>query len=71
MARKQHEELNCNDLMEWVTGREYDYAFRLVNGRKIALTVTLQGGYKVYVDGEIVWQGVQPFVAVEKFNSYL
>lgn len=35
------------------------------------LKINLRGGFEVYHDGELVWQGVQPARAIDKFNSII
>lgn len=67
----KHQELNTKDLLEWVESAELDYAFRVGHGKTLKLSVTPSGGYRVYVNKELVCETNQAFVAVEKYNSYL
>jgi hypothetical protein len=60
-------EINLEDLQKWYESEEVTYASS-TRERK-SLTCTLKGNFIVRVAGSIVWQGVQPFSAVEAYNS--
>lgn len=57
--------LELSDLQEWLLTTELLYAR---DGNKKLVTIPL-GGFRIYQAGEMVWQGIQPYAAVEKYNS--
>jgi len=65
MSRKPHI-ITLELFQEWLMKNETVYASSLPDKK---LTVTMSGGYKVYKNGELYWQGMQPFAAIEKYNS--
>jgi len=59
--------IELDGLQEWMVETETMYASS--TSPKKQLTVTTNGTLKVYHNGKAVWQGVQPFMAVEKYNA--
>lgn len=59
--------LDFESLQKWYETEERTYAYD--SDKKKRLNVTLNGGFKIYIDGKCVWQGIQPHDAVEKFNE--
>jgi hypothetical protein len=59
--------LNVNDLLEWKEKQKLVYAFDSRRNKKLILN--LNGGFEIEVNGEIIWQGIQAFSAVEKYND--
>lgn len=65
MSNKPHL-INVNDLQEWLGKTEVQYASDMPLKK---LTVTTSGGFKLYHNGVVVWEGIQPYRAVEKYNE--
>ena len=63
---KKHE-INVKDLIEWKVDAKVLFASS-TNGNK-ALYATLNGNFIVTVKGETIFESIQPFDAVEKYNS--
>lgn len=62
--------LKFEDFQKWIQQQEITYASRTISGKhRLTLNVTTNGGYIVRVGPTIYWQGMQPFIAVEKFNE--
>lgn len=57
--------LELKDFQKWLEETETMYAQDAT--RK--LTTTVSGGIRVYKDKLLIWQGVQPYAAIEKYNS--
>jgi predicted Rdx family selenoprotein len=64
MSRKPHL-IDLKELQDWMLKEEMLYA---TDGTK-KLTINTAGSFTIRVKGEIVWQGIQPFSAVEKYNE--
>lgn len=67
MTKYQSPQLNVSDLQEWIAKQRVMYA-RCSKGEK-TLYCTLNGSFEVEYKGEIIWQGMQQFAAVEAFNE--
>jgi len=59
--------IELKDLQEWITTEDVTFASSTRERKK--LVATLNGGLKVIVAGKIVWEGIQPFSAVEAYND--
>ena len=66
---KDKQILNVNDLIDWKADKEVEYAGNYGKGSHKSLRATLSGGYRVYNHNEIVLECIQPFNAIEKYNS--
>jgi len=64
---KRENELNVNDLLEWREKQKLMYATDSRKNKRLLLN--LNGGFEIEVKGEIVWQGVQAYSAVEAYNE--
>ncbi len=60
-------DINLAELQEWLSDEEVTYASSSRERKR--LTVSFNGTLKVMVDGKTVWQGIQPFSAVEAYNT--
>lgn len=63
----KHHEIEINGLIEWLSQAEIVYASSSREHKK--LVATPNGTLKVTVAGQTVWEGMQPFSAVEAYNS--
>lgn len=61
------QQIEVSELIQWVECKSYDYA--LDSKRQKRLTCTLRGSYEVWHKGVLVLECIQPFQAVEKYNS--
>ena len=59
--------IELQELQKWVS--ETEVLFTSSSREAKRLTTTLNGGLRVIVGKEIVWQGIQPYSAVEAYNS--
>lgn len=59
--------LEVNSLIDWVSNRSERYAYDSKNEKE--LRYLFSGSYQVFSKGELIWQGSQPYRAVEKYNS--
>ena len=66
MTTTSKHELELADLQKWLITAKMLYASD-GNGKK--LYVNSMGGFDIEVNGEIVWQGIQPYLAIEKYNE--
>lgn len=66
------EELKFKELQDWLAEQEYIYASRTIAGKhRLTLGVTFNGNFIVRVGATIYWQGMQPAIAVDKFNELI
>jgi hypothetical protein len=65
MLHTKHE-IKLPELQEWLLTAEMIYAS---DGEGKRLVVNASGGFTLWHNNTIFWQGVQPFMAVEKYNS--
>lgn len=63
----RHHEISVGELQDWLTKEEVVFASSSRERKR--LVCSLNGGMKVLVAGQIVWQGIQPFSAVEAYNA--
>lgn len=59
--------IEVSELQKWVETEEVTFASSTRERKRLVSTV--QGGLKVIVAGQIVWQGIQPYSAVEAYNK--
>ncbi len=60
-------DINLAELQQWLA--EEDVTFASSTRERKRLTATFNGTLKVMVAGKTVWQGIQPFSAVEAYNA--
>jgi hypothetical protein len=65
--RKKHHEISLEDLQQWIA--ETDVTYANSHRERKRLVCDLRGNLKVLVAGKIVWQGMQPFDAVDAYNA--
>ena len=65
MPKNFHIELDA--LQRWLNDEEVTYAYSAREQKR--LVSTLQGGLRVTVAGSIIYEGINPSVAVEQYNS--
>lgn len=63
---KPHE-IEFEELQKWYESEEVTFASSTRERKR--LSCTLKGNFIVRVAGDIKWQGVQPFAAVEAYNA--
>lgn len=63
---KSHK-IELEDLQKWI--EQEDVTFASSTRERKRLVATLNGRLKVIVAGKTVWEGIQPFSAVEAYNS--
>ena len=63
----EHHEINLDAFQQW--RQEAEILFASSTRERKRLFANLIGGLRIEVDGVTVWQGIQPFAAVEKYNS--
>ena len=61
------QELKVNDLLEWKEKEKVLYASSSKESKR--LFANLNGGFEIEVKGEVIWQGIQAYSAVEKYNE--
>lgn len=59
--------IELEPLQEWMATHETLYAVCSEQHKK--LTITCNGTFKLYHNNEVVWQGIQPFRAMENYNA--
>lgn len=67
MSKFKSQQLEVNELIEWVSKSSTMYAKCSISDKE--LKVAMNGSFQVYHKGEIVLECIQPFRAVEKYNS--
>lgn len=67
VIKVKHHEISVSELQYWLTNEEFVYASSTRERKH--LVCSLNGGMKVIVAGQTVWQGIQPFSAVEAYNA--
>lgn len=68
MGTTKHEP-TVQDLQEFVNETYVTFASQVGGGKKKSLVVNLRGGFEVYSNGVKVHEGMQPFQAIEEYNS--
>ena len=64
-------QIKLEDLQSWINDEQlilFASSSNGSNGQK-SLYATMGGSYQVHHRGERVWEGMQPFDAVEKYNK--
>ena len=62
-------EVKYEDLQEWIDDSQLlMFASSSASGGK-KLYATLRGSFEVHSKGVMVWQGMQPFRAVQEYNK--
>ena len=59
--------IELTELQGWLETE--DVTFASSYRERKSLVATLNGGLKVIVAGKVIWEGIQPFNAVEAYNS--
>lgn len=62
-------QVDLKDLIKWQSDEKVLFASSL--GAKKRLYATLRGSYEVWHNGERIYETMQPFNAVEKYNSII
>lgn len=66
------EPLKFSDFQEWKEKTLFLYASGTDrNGKMVQILCSLNNNIIVRRSGETVWQGMQPFAAIEKFNDLI
>jgi hypothetical protein len=65
--KQNYHTIELQDLQEWIETE--DITFASSTRERKSLVTTLNGGLKVIVGGTVVWEGCQPFSAIEVYNS--
>ena len=63
---KPHE-IKFEDFQQWLGENEAEFASSTRERKR--LIVKMNGGIKITVGGKTVWEGVQAYPAVKKYNS--
>lgn len=63
----EHHEIDLGGFQEWLAEKEVDFASSTRERKR--LTVALNGNIRVSVAGRTVYLGLQPYSAVEAYNS--
>ena len=67
IMKNKHHEITINEFQDWRYKEEVVFAFSSREAKR--LVCTLSGNIKVTVGGKTVWEGVQPYLAVEAYNA--
>ncbi len=59
--------LMLEDFVKWYNEKEVQYAVNTKTGAK--MIVHLNGNIQVFKNEKLVWQGIQPFSAIEAYNE--
>lgn len=65
--KRKHHEIELEPLQEWINSNEIVYASSSRENKR--LVFTMNGYFKLIVTGKVVWQGTQPYSAVERYNE--
>jgi hypothetical protein len=63
----KHHTIELKDLQDWLEEAEMTFASSTREYKR--LVATARGGLKVTVAGKTVWEGMQPFPAMEAYNA--
>jgi hypothetical protein len=61
------QQLDLKEFQEALVNFESIYASDISSKKR--LVITGDGGIRIYQNNEIVWEGMQPYRAIEKYNS--
>ncbi len=61
-------QIKIKDLQSWIKDEQL-ILFASSSKENKRLYATLRGSYEVHHKGKKVWEGIQPFDAVEKYND--
>jgi len=61
--------VELDELIKWMNEEEVIFASSTRERKR--LSCSLRGGFKVTIAGRTVWQGMQPFAAVEAYNNII
>jgi len=67
MSRLQRQILDLNEFQEWIATQTTMYAKCSVSDKE--LRVTFNGNFQIFHKGEKVYECMQPFTAIEKYNE--
>lgn len=65
--KTKHHEVTLKEFQDWYANQ--DVLFASSSRERKRLVCSLNGVIKVIVAGKIVWQGIQPFSAIEAYNN--
>lgn len=57
------------DLQNFINVHEVVFASESRPNKKKKLIITMRGSFAIYKGEEKYWEGMQPFVAIEKYND--
>lgn len=63
----KHHEIKLEDLQKWLLEEETTFASSTRENKR--LVCCLNGNLKVIVGGVTIWQGKQPYSAIEAYNG--
>jgi hypothetical protein len=63
----RHHEIDTESLIEWHNEKYVEFASS--TREKKRLVATLNGGYEVYHNGKLVYEGIQASDAVKAYNN--
>ena len=67
MSKLKPHEVTLTEFQDWHSKEEVLFASSSRENKR--LYCSLNGNIKILVAGEVVWQGIQPFSAVEAYNA--
>lgn len=67
MAYKEPHKIELDGLQAWKAEAKLLYASSSAEPKR--LYCTLNGTFELEYKGQIIWQGIQPFAAVEAYND--
>lgn len=67
MPKSTHHQVTLEEFQDWYA--KEDVLFASSSRERKRLVCSLNGTIKVLVAGKVVWQGIQPYAAVEAYNG--
>jgi hypothetical protein len=67
MGKLQRQILDLNEFQEWIATKSTMYAKCSVSDKE--LRITFNGGFQIFHKGEKVFECMQPYTAIEKYNE--
>ena len=67
MSKNRRQILKLNDFNDWLNEKTTMYAMCSISNKE--LRVTFKGAYQIFHKGEKIFECMQPFTAIEKYNE--
>ena len=62
-------EPNLSQLQDFLNNNKSTFCHKVTKKGRKDLMVNMRGGFEVYKNNTLIWEGMQPYSALEKYNE--